>query len=282
MPTTNGAIRSTILKELPVNRLPYLIAFFGILWIPFQPGFSQPERSHFQTIHGALVRGDTTRQELALVFTGDAYGEGGSHIARVLERQDVKAAFFLTGNFYRNPEFASIITALHEDGHYLGAHSDRHLLYCDWTRRDSLLVTRPQFQGDLLDNYQAMNRFGIAAGDAPLFLPPFEWYNDTISRWTRDVGLQLINYSPGTLSHADYTIPGNPGYRSSREIFQSILDYETSASKGLNGFILLSHIGAGPERTDKFYLYLEKLIQELKSRGYRFLRIDELLVEPYY
>lgn len=278
----SGAIRSTILKELPVNKSPYVFVFLCILWIPVQHGISQGERSRFQTIHGALVRGDTTRGELALVFTGDAYGEGGSHIAQVLARQDVKASFFLTGNFYRDPEFTSIITTLHGDGHYLGAHSDRHLLYCDWHRRDSLLVNRRQFQDDLLDNYQAMKRFGIAAGDAPLFLPPFEWYNDTISRWTRDLGLQLINYSPGTLSHADYTIPGDPGYRSSREIFQSILEYDTSACGGLNGFILLSHIGTAPERTDKFYLYLEKLIQELKSRGYRFLRIDELLVGPDY
>ncbi len=265
-----------------MNKFPYVLAFFGLVWIPVLHGISQPERSSFQTVHGALVRGDTTRRELALVFTGDAFGEGGSHIARVLNGQDVKASFFLTGNFYRNPEFESIITTLQGDGHYLGAHSDRHLLYCDWTRRDSLLVKRRQFQDDLLENYQAMNCFGIAAADAPLFLPPFEWYNDTISRWTRDMGLQLINYSPGTLSHADYTIPGSPEYRSSREIYQSILDYETSASNGLNGFILLSHIGTASERTDKFYLYLEKLIQELKSRGYRFLRIDELLVGPDY
>ena len=102
-----------------------------------------------------------------------------------------------------------------------------------------------------------------------------------VSRWTRDLGLQLINYSPGTLSHADYTVPGDPAYRSSLEIYQSILDYESSACGGLNGFILLSHIGTAPERTDKFYRYLEKLIVELKSRGYRFLSIDELLAGPY-
>jgi peptidoglycan/xylan/chitin deacetylase (PgdA/CDA1 family) len=214
---------------------------------------------------------------LALVFTGDSFADGGTHIAQVLAAEGIKASFFLTGNFYRNPGFASIIRTLYRDGHYLGAHSDRHLLYCDWTRRDSLLVSRQQFRSDLLENYRAMREFRIAMENASFFLPPYEWYNDTISRWTRDLGLQLINYSPGTLSHADYTLPGDPGYRSSQEIYRSILDYESSACDGLNGFILLSHIGTAPERTDKFYQYLEKLIGELKSRGYRFLRIDELL-----
>jgi peptidoglycan/xylan/chitin deacetylase (PgdA/CDA1 family) len=273
----SGAIQSIIIKELEVHRKIYLPVSLGLLLIPFLTVCSQPGCQELQTFQGAIVRGDTSVRALALVFTGDSFADGGTHIAQVLAAEEIKASFFLTGNFYRNPGFASIIRSLHRDGHYLGAHSDRHLLYCDWSRRDSLLVTRQQFRGDMRDNYQAMHRKGIATEDAPFFLPPYEWYNDTISQWTRDLGLQLINYSPGTLSHADYTVPGDPGYRSSREIYRSILDYESSACCGLNGFILLSHIGTAPERTDKFYQYLEKLIEELKSRGYRFLRIDELL-----
>jgi peptidoglycan/xylan/chitin deacetylase (PgdA/CDA1 family) len=87
----------------------------------------------------------------------------------------------------------------------------------------------------------------------------------------------LINHTHGTLSHADYTLPGTGAYRNSEEIFRSILEYERSASDGLNGFILLTHIGTAPERRDKFYLSLEKLIEELSAQGYRFKRIDELL-----
>lgn len=273
----SGAIRSIILKGLEVDRRIYLTVLLGLLLIPFLTVCSQPGGHEFHTFQGAIVRGDTSVRSLALVFTGDSFADGGTYIARVLTAEDIKASFFLTGNFYRNPGFASIIRTLQGEGHYLGAHSDRHLLYCDWTRRDSMLVNRQQFRDDLLDNYRAMHPFGIATEDAPFFLPPFEWYNDTISRWAREMGLQLVNYTPGTLSHADYTVPGDPGYRSSREIYQSILDYEASACGGLNGFILLCHIGTAPERTDKFYQYLEELIRELKSRGYRFIRIDELL-----
>jgi len=244
------------------------------------PAASQTGRSSHLLLHGAMVRGDTSKAEIALVFTGDEYADGGFHISDILKQQDIKSSFFLTGKFYRNAEFEELVQGLLMGGHYLGAHSDQHLLYCDWVRRDSLLLTQKQFCSDLLDNYKVMGTFGINMEDALFFLPPFEWYNDSISSWTSQMGLELINHTHGTLSHADYTVPGSRAYRSSDEIFQSILDYETSASNGLNGFILLSHIGTAPERTDKFYFNLEKLVEELKSRGYLFKRIDELLDQP--
>ena len=39
---------------------------------------------------------------------------------------------------------------------------------------------------------------------------------------------------------------------------------------GLNGFILLMHIGTDPKRTDKFYRKLPGLINYLRSKGYQF------------
>jgi peptidoglycan/xylan/chitin deacetylase (PgdA/CDA1 family) len=169
------------------------------------------------------------------------------------------------------------LQTLARDGHYLGAHSDQHLLYCDWTHRDSLLVTREEFETDLENNYLALKHFLSPNEEAFYYLPPYEWYNDSISAWTRDMGLQLVNYTSGTLSHADYTIPGTPQYRGSQEIYKSILLYESEDPQGLNGFILLSHIGTHEDRTDKFYHHLNKLLTELKQRGYSFKRIDELL-----
>lgn len=226
---------------------------------------------------GAIVRGDTTEKSLALVFTGDSHAEGGEVIKNILEKYEVKAGFFFTGHFYRNPQFESLIHQLKNQDHYLGAHSDQHLLYCDWTHRDSLLVDQATFTKDLWDNYQEMERFGIFPEDAPLFLPPYEWYNDSISQWTADQGLYLINITYGTLSHADYTSPDMPNYRSSQTIYESILEYEEKSAHGLNGFLLLIHIGVGSDREDKFYPYLEKLIPELRSRGYQFKRVDQLI-----
>ena len=164
-----------------------------------------------------------------------------------------------------------------KDGHYLGPHSNEHLLYCDWNQRDSLLVSRDEFVNDLLRNYSEMQKAGIKKEEAKFFIPPYEWYNDSIAAWTKDLGLQLINYTPGTKSTADYTYPELKNYRGSEEIYNSIVDHEKKSSSGLNGFILLLHIGTDPKRTDKFYKRLPELIKNLKAKGYQFQTVNQLL-----
>jgi endoglucanase len=211
------------------------------------------------------------------VFTGDEFADGGEVIRATLRRHKVPGSFFLTGNFYARKGFRTLISSLRREGHYLGAHSDKHLLYADWSNRDSLLVSREEFRDDLFKNYERMAKFGIKWKHAPYFLPPFEWYNRTISQWTKEMGLKLLNFSPGTQSTADYTYPEmGTGYRSTDRIYQSIIDKERTDANGLNGFILLVHIGTDPRRTDKFYNRLDELIRELKGKGYRFGSLKHL------
>lgn len=228
---------------------------------------------------GAILRGDTTIKNIALVFTGDEFGDGGEIILKALENKKIKASFFLTGNFYRNGKYIPLVKKLKTSGNYLGSHSDKHLLYCDWTKRDSLLVTNPEFLKDLEDSYSELSKLGIPKREARYFLPPYEWYNDSIALWTRRFGLQLVNFTPGTGSNADYTYPEmGKSYVDSKTIFNSILSFEQRSASGLNGFILLAHIGTDPRRTDKFYYLLDDLITELQTGGYEFVRIDELLL----
>lgn len=148
-------------------------------------------------------------------------------------------------------------------------------MYCDWSDRNKLLVSRDSFEKDLNQNYQAMESFGIKSPDAPYFLPPYEWYNDSISAWTAAQGSILVNYTSGTLSHADYTLSSDKNYRDSETIWNSIIKREREG--GLNGFILLMHIGAGPGRKDPFYQELPRLLKWLKLKGYELVRVDEML-----
>ena len=212
------------------------------------------------------------------MFTADEFGDGGNVIYNTLKKEKIHGSFFFTGNFYSNPTFKSIIKKLQRGGNYLGSHSDKHLLYCDWDKRDSLLVTHEEFTQDLENAYQKLSKWNIDKKDAHYYLPPYEWYNDSIAKWTKEMGLQLINFSPGTRSNADYTYPEmGKKYVSSDEVMKSILAYESNSNNGLNGFILLSHFGTDPRRTDKFYHQLPALIKKMKLRGYEFVRIDELL-----
>jgi peptidoglycan/xylan/chitin deacetylase (PgdA/CDA1 family) len=195
-----------------------------------------------------------------------------------LKKEEVQANFFFTGDFYRSPENRQLIKKLKKQGHYLGPHSDKHLLYVSWENRDSLLVSREEFVNDLEDNFKAMKAYGIYRKESPFFMPPYEWYNQAISNWAAESGLILVNYTPGTRSNADYTTPDmGDRYLSSDQIYRSILQYEKNSSNGLNGFILLLHIGTAPERTDKFYFHLEELLTEFKKRGYQFKKLTELL-----
>ena len=232
-----------------------------------------------QDAEGAVIRGDIANKEIALVFTGDEFADGADGIRKTLKDRKALASFFFTGNFYRNPDFKKAIIKLAADGHYLGAHSDKHLLYADWTKRDSLLVTENQFKQDLRDNYKLMATLGIKKNNAKYFLPPYEWYNRQIVSWTNEEGLTLINFTPGTRTPADYTYPDmGARYLSSEAIYDSVLAYEKKDPNGLNGFILLVHIGTDPRRTDKFYNRLDELLSDLTRKGYHFTRIDKLLV----
>ena len=226
-------------------------------------------QAHIVKSHGAIIRSDTTRKEINLIFSAHEFADGYQAIQRVLDKHHIKASFFFTGDFYRNPKFTKVIKALKIQDNYLGGHSDKHLLYCDWTKRDSLLVDYQTFSDDIDHLYEAMNQFGIIKKDARYFLPPYEWYNDTISVWCRRKGLEIIDFSPGTYSNANYTYPElGEQYKSSQVIYRHILDYESE--HGLNGFMLLLHFGTDPRRTDKFYDELDALVTELERRGYRF------------
>ena len=233
---------------------------------------------------GGIVRGDSTKKNISIVFTGHEFAEGGDFIASTLQQQGIKASFFFTGSFYKNAANKKVIDRLLTGRNFLGNHSDKHLLYCDWKNRDSLLVTKSEFLGDLFPLTETLGYLAkkieqpnYKPAFIKYFLPPYEWYNDSISTWCKEAGIQLISYTPGTLSHADYTTTKDKNYRSSETIYNSIVNYERAKPAGLNGFILLMHIGAGPGRTDKFYYRLPGLIRYLKQKGYQFKTVDQLL-----
>ena len=219
---------------------------------------------------GAITRLDTTQKTIHLSFTGHDYAEGGDAILAILKKHKIPASFFLTGDFLR--KHGNLTQKIKKEGHFVGAHSDKHLLYADWQKRDSTLVSRDSFWSDMKANFDELNKLGISKPEAAVFMPPYEWYNDSIALWTKRAGLELVNFTSGTSSNADYTTPEMSNYKSSRTIYDGILAYEKTENQGLNGFILLLHIGVGEKRKDKFWTYLDALITELKQRGYGFER----------
>jgi len=224
---------------------------------------------------GAIVRMDTTKREIYLCFTAHEFSDGFDTIIRTLKQHKIKASFFLTGDFCRNPANRQIIDQLKTEGHYVGPHSDKHLLYCSWEKRDSLLITKSDFLRDLNSNYKQLSKSGITKKEAMIFLPPYEWYNDSIAVWTTSAGLKLVDNSSGTITSQDWTFPekGKP-YFSSDTIMKNLVSYEKM--KGLKGYILLIHPGTDPKRKDKFYLRMDSVLNYLETRRYSFHSFSEI------
>ena len=237
------------------------------------PAAGSAEASRSVCFQGGIVRTDPSLKRISLVFTAADKADGAASIRATLKRFGIKGAFFFTGEFFE--KYPGVVRDLLADGHYVGSHSYGHLLYAPWGKRDSLLLTREEFEADIRRSYEVMAPFGITPASAPLFMPPYEYYNATISSWARSMGLQLVNYTSGTYTNGDYTTPDMPHYYSSRFILDKLLSVE--ASEGLNGHILLIHLGTADARTDKFYTHLPRLIRTLQRRGYSFVPLWEAL-----
>ncbi|EEF59669.1 polysaccharide deacetylase family protein [Pedosphaera parvula] len=226
---------------------------------------------------GGIVRGPKTQKRIALEFTGHTFAEGAPIILDQLAKHQAKASFFLTGAFVTNPEFEPVVKRIIKEGHYLGPHSDKHLLYCPWDGPKKTLVSKDQFASDLENNLNKIQKHGLKRSQIRYWLPAYEWYNEEIVDWSRDKDLTLVNFTPGTRSNADYTGDKDKNFVPSKTILESIIKKEQQDPNGLNGFLLLLHVGVGPNRTDKMSDHFGELLDYLSSKGYQFVRIDELL-----
>ena len=230
---------------------------------------------------GGILRANPDEKKICLVFTSHDKIDGAKVIMSTLKKHHIKGGFFFTGKFFET--FPEIVKQLLADGHYVGSHSYGHLLYAPWEKRDSLLVTKEEFTADMMKSYQLMAQFGITKEKAPYYIPPYEYFNSTISSWSHELGLQIIDFTPGTASNEDYTWPGMPmeaeKYRTSKWLYDNMMKWERQHS--LNGHFLMIHFGTDPARTDKFYNYLEKIILTLKKKGYSFVGPEEILQLNY-
>jgi len=235
------------------------------------------QRPQWTYVEGGVTRGDTSKKQIALIFTGGDFGEGTGHVLDTLAAEKIKASFFVTGDYLRKPEHGEFLKRIIAEDHYLGPHSDSHPLYVPWEDRTKTLVTEQFFKKDLQKNIDDLRKVGALRDEKrPVyFIPPYEWYNADQSRWSREMNVLLFNFTPGSGSNRDWAPEDQKSFVPSKKIIEDILAYEQKDLHGLNGFMLLLHVGS--QRKDKTFLLLGELVTELKKRGYDFVRVDELL-----
>lgn len=223
---------------------------------------------------GAVVKIEPEKKNIYLVFTADSMFQGGPKILNTLKKEKIHGSFFLTGNCLRMKEHESLIKDIVKEGHYLGGHSNGHLLYAEWGKRDSLIVGRDSIIRDLEQNAAELEKFGVTKEQSRWLLPPYEYYNRESNFITESMGYTVLNYTPGTGTPADYTTPSMPSYKGSQQLIDNL--YNVEKARGLNGAILLIHPGVHPDRTDRLYNRLGEIIKYLKGKGYSFKSLNEL------
>ena len=220
---------------------------------------------------GAVVGFSEKEKNVYLIFSADSLFEGAKPILKVLDKYKAKGSFFLTGNCLRMKVHESAIKDIIKKGHYVGGHSNKHLLYAPWENREELLVDQDSLITDFNQNMKELQRFGIDQSKLTYYLPPYEWYNQKSVRIVKQMGQITINYTPGIPTAADYTTPDMKNYRSSEELINSLFEYEKQ--HGLNGSIILIHPGTQKDRTDKLYNRLGEIMSYLKKKDYNFKKL---------
>lgn len=194
-------------------------------------------------------------------------------IAKVLQEKGIQASFFVTGRFLEDKNTVDVLRQLIKKGHYIGPHSDQHLLYMPWEDRDKLLISKDEFTQDIKNNIARLHAIGSRSMNK--FIPPYEWYNAVIINWANELGLEVFNFTPGLRTATDYTFPEmGDRYWSTEKIINQVYTYERD--KGLNGYIILIHIGADSRRKDKLYNRLGEFIEEIRSKKYKFVPLEKL------
>ena len=196
---------------------------------------------------------DTPRKIVALTFDDGPNGKYTQQVIDILDREGVKATFFLIGkNVETYPEIAKEI-AVH--GHAIGNHSYTHPWLLPLEKKKSILQEVDKAEAAIYK----------ATGESPrLFRPPHGlrsfWMDDIIRR----EGYTIFTWDDMT---KDY-LQGTCEKKIARRILSNIHP----------GSIIVLHDGVNLEHginRENMIEALPEIIRELKKEGYEFVTLDE-------
>jgi peptidoglycan/xylan/chitin deacetylase (PgdA/CDA1 family) len=199
----------------------------------------------------------TSRRIVALTFDAGANGDGLASILATLEREDVRATFFIKGGFAAS--YPASIAAIVAAGHRLGNHTATHP-HLPALGSDAAVVNEIR---------QAESQIKAAGGSdpRPLFRFPYgDRTSHTISV-VNDAGYVAVRWTVDTLGWK-----GTSGGVSA----QIVVDRVAGAARP--GEIVLMHVGSNPDdHTTLDAQALPTVIARLRGLGYEFVTLDELL-----
>ena len=199
--------------------------------------------------YDAYYVGNTEDKVLYLTF--DAGYENGytAQILDVLAAHDVKAAFFLVGDYLERN--ADLVRRMVDEGHIVGNHTATHPDMSKHTDRDTFAAELTQVENLFRE---------ITGKELPKFYrPPQGVYSEKNLKMAQEMGYQTIFWS---LAYADWDNNAQP----TQEYAIGKLLPRTH-----NGAIILLHSTSKTNAN-----VLDALLTRWKAQGYRFAALDTL------
>ena len=189
--------------------------------------------------------------EKVLYLTFDAGYENGhtEAILDTLKQHDVKAAFFLVGNYVnRNSD---LVRRMVEEGHIVGNHTMSH-------PNMSAIADKETFRAEL-EGLETLFH-DVTGKELPKYYrPPRGVYSEQNLQMAKDLGYKTVFWS---LAYADWDNDNQPAEDAA---IQRLL------SRTHNGAVILLH---STSKTNA--LILDRLLTKWEEMGYRFETIDKL------
>jgi peptidoglycan/xylan/chitin deacetylase (PgdA/CDA1 family) len=198
-----------------------------------------------------LKHGNRAYREIALTIDDGPHPQSCSHILDVLKENGVHATFFPVGK--RIKEHPDLVRRMVIEGHEVGNHTQDHLRLT--TLRSDQVRTQLEFC--------ELNFFKATGRHMSLMRPPGMNYNEAVLEIAKAMGYTTVNW---TTAAKDFI----SGVEHKTEVPPEVVA-ERVLREADNGGIILVH--DAPDTADA----LPVIIKKLKSLGYRFVTIPEML-----
>jgi len=230
-----------------------------------------------------LSRGGIERKQVALTFDGGSTDNAAPQILDILQEHNLQVTIFLTGGFVQ--KFPELTNRIVQEGHEIGNHTWNHPHLTSYAA-DKQNVTLPNVNREFLHDQllRAAQLFEEATGAkmAPFWRAPYGEHNAEIRQWAAELGYRHVGWTRGrnwqeSMDTMDWVADtASQAYHPSEEILSHLLKMAEEETHGVNGGIILTHLGSHRQDDDHFYKVLPRLISGWREKNYAFVKISEL------
>jgi peptidoglycan/xylan/chitin deacetylase (PgdA/CDA1 family) len=120
---------------------------------------------------------------------------------------------------------------------------------------------------------------------SPVWRAPYGEYNRQICRWAGEAGWLHVGWGQGrgwrrNLDSNDWIgSEDEAGFHTPQEVLDKIIALAAEEPQGINGGIILMHLGTVRSSGQQVHRILGRLIDELSAKGYRFITVSEMVRE---